>query len=79
MNVDWFKPFQHQEYSVGVIYLAVINLPRAIRLKRENNIITVGIMPGPSESPLTVNSYLSPLVSDLLKLWTGVQLSIHGV
>ena len=78
LNVDWFKPFQHQEYSVGVIYLAVLNLPRAIRYKKEN-IIIVGIMPGPSESPLTINSYLSPLVSDLLKLWTGVKLGIHGV
>ena len=50
----------------------MLNLPRAIRCN-----INVGIMPGPSESPLTLSSYLFSLVSDLLKLWTGVQLSIH--
>ena len=27
MNVDWFKPFEHSTYSVGVIYLVVQNLP----------------------------------------------------
>lgn len=33
-------------------------------------------MPGPSEPTLTVNSYLAPLVSDLLDLWSGVLLKI---
>ena len=73
LNVDWFQPFEHYTYSVGVIYLVLLNLPRAVRYKREN-IILVGIIPGPSEPHLTMNSYLSPLVSDLLQLWTGVPL-----
>ena len=46
LNVDWFKPFKHQEYKVRVIYLAVLNLPRETRYKWEN--IVVGIIPGPS-------------------------------
>ena len=28
MNVDWFQPFRHSPYSIGAIYLAILNLPR---------------------------------------------------
>ena len=48
MNVDWFQPFKHSPYSVGVIYLALMNLPRSERVKREN-VIIAGIIPGPGE------------------------------
>ena len=55
-----------------VLYtLVVMNLPCAHRYKRQN-VIVVGVIPGPSEPPLTVNSYLSPLVKELLQLWKGV-------
>lgn len=67
LNIDWFQSFKHHSYSVGVIYLVLMNLPRAVRYKREN-ILLVGIIPGPSEPPLNINRYLSPLVDDLLKL-----------
>lgn len=53
-----------------MIYLAIMNLPRAVRFKREN-IIIVGLLPGPSEPSKNMNSYLTPLVSDLLTLWEG--------
>ena len=53
LNVDWFKPFKHTVYSVGVIYLVIQNLPRAVRFKPEN-IIIVGTIPGPHEPKLTV-------------------------
>ena len=36
----------------------------------------IGIIPGPSEPQLTVNSYLDPLIADLLKLWDGIQLEV---
>ena len=74
LNVDWFQPFEHFTYSVGVICLVLLNLPQAVRYKREN-IILVGVIPGPSEPPLNINSYLSPLVSNLLQLWTGIHIS----
>ena len=71
LNVDWVQPFLHTTYSVGVMYLVLMNLPRSERFKREN----VGIILGPSEPPLTINIYLSPLVDELLLLWdTGVML-----
>ena len=77
LNVDWFQPFKHRTYSVGVIFLAILNLPRNMRYKREN-IILLGLIPGPREPSKTINTYLGPLVSDLLKLWSGLRLSIAG-
>lgn len=48
MNVDWFQPFDHNTYSVGAIYMTVMNLPRDMRYKREN-VILCGLIPGPKE------------------------------
>lgn len=48
LNCDWFQPFHHTQYSIGVIYLVILNLPRTIRFKPEN-IIIAGIIPGPNE------------------------------
>ena len=66
-NIDWFQSFKHINYSIGVIFVVILNLPRAVRYKRKNLII-VGLIPGPTEPPKTVNTYLAPLVSDLLSL-----------
>ena len=60
MNVDWFQPFKHSPYSVGVIYLALMNLPCSERYKREN-IIVAGIIPGPGE-PSIVQLLLTKIV-----------------
>ena len=35
-------------------------------------IILFSIILGPSEPTLTINSYLSPLISNLKEIWTGV-------
>jgi len=59
------------EYSVGVTYMTVNNLPCTLWYKREN-VIIVGIIPGPTEPKLTMNSFLRPLVDDLDKFWMGV-------
>lgn len=56
INVDWFQPFKHSIYSVGVIYLTVMNLPRSVRFKRQN-ILLIGILPGPSEPKHDINAY----------------------
>ena len=68
LNVDWFQPFKHSPYSVGAIYLVLLNLPRSVRLKKEN-IFIVGIIPGPHEPSLSINTYLKPLVDELEELW----------
>ena len=73
INVDWFQPFTHVKYSVGVIYLVILTLPREERYKLEN-IIVVGIIPGPKEPKKNVNSFLVPLMEDLHKFWNGVSM-----
>ena len=74
LNIDWFQPFERTQYSIGVIYLVIQNLPRSVRFKPEN-IIIVSTIPGPKEPGCDdLNPYLDPLVNDLLKLWNGVQM-----
>ena len=70
LNLDWFNPFEHIQYSVGVIYLVVENIPRSERYKLEN-IIIVGTIPGPKEPKNNINSYLKPLIDELIILWKG--------
>ena len=77
LNIDWLQPYKHIQYSVGVMYLVILNLPRSIRFKREN-VILFGVIPGPREPSCTINSYLSPLVADLLELWDGIELKVPG-
>ena len=77
LNIDWLQPYKHIEYSVGVMYLVILNLPRSVRFKREN-VILFGIIPGPCEPSRTINTYLAPLVADLLDLWKGVELQVPG-
>ena len=71
LNIDWFQPYKHVSYSVGVLYIAVQNLPRNLRFRREN-IIICGIIPGPNEPRSQINSYLKPIVDDLRCLSKGV-------
>ena len=50
-----------------------MNLPHALRYKEEN-IILAGIIPGPHEPHLNINSYINPLVEELLELWSGIEM-----
>ena len=51
LNFDFFQPIKHRnEYSVGVLYLANLNLQRSVRFKWENTIV-VGIIPGLDKEP----------------------------
>ena len=77
LNVDWFQPFKHSTYSVGAIYLTIMNLPRSVRFKRQN-VILVGILPGPSEPKHDINSYIEPLVEELQDFWVGVKLAVNS-
>ena len=75
LNVDWFQPYSHTISSVGAIYLTVLNLPRYIRYKREN-VILLGIIPGPHEPKNDINSFLKPLVHELQQFWVGINLTV---
>ena len=74
LNFDFFQPKKHRnDYSVGVLYLANLNLPRSMRFKWEN-IIVVGIIPGLDKEPGSLNEFLAPLVKEMKALWNGVYL-----
>ena len=64
-NFSWFQPYKHISYSVGVIYAVIINLPRTLCYKREN-VIIIGVIPGPKEPKKQMNPYLGPFVKELL-------------
>jgi Transposase family tnp2 len=75
LNLDWFQPYEGTTHSTGVIYAAICNLPRDIRFKRENLLI-LGILPGPHEVSLhKINHYLAPIVDELESLWSGLTLN----
>lgn len=78
LNFDFFQPYEHLSYSLGAIYMSVLNLPRESRFKQENTIL-VGLIPGPQEPSHNINSFLKPLVDDLIKFWSGVELSIASL
>lgn len=62
LNLDWFQPFTHVKYSVGALYMVILNLPREERYKLEN-IILVAVIPSPKEPKKTVNSFSSSINS----------------
>ena len=71
LNVDWFQRYKHTNHSCGVIYLVLMNLPRKEKFK-PRNVIIVGIIPGPKEPKGDINSFLKPLVDELIDFWDGV-------
>ena len=77
LNLDWFQPYKLTQSSVGALYLTIMNLPYDQRFKREN-IILLGIIPGPGEPKREVNQYLRPLVKELLELLAGVKMTVHS-
>lgn len=75
LNLDWFQPYEGTVHSTGVIYAAICNLPRDMRFRRENMLI-LGILPGPNEVSLhKINHYLAPIVDELGSFWRGVTLN----
>ena len=75
LNCDWFQPYKHLQYSVGVLYLTVLNLPYSVRNNIEN-VCLVGVLPGPHEPRRDINSFIDPLVKDLARFWEGVELEV---
>ena len=74
LNVDWFKPFDRSEYKVSALMMSVINLPRNERFKKRWTMV-LGIIPGPTEPKGNINTFLQPIVDDLLLLWNGIPIT----
>ena len=78
LNFDFFQPMKHRkDYSIGVFYLVILNLPRKDRFKWEN-VIVVGIVPSLDREPKNLNEFLQPTVNELKALWTGVKMKYPG-
>jgi hypothetical protein len=67
LNMDGFQPFKRRQYSVQGIYLAIMNLPRHLRYRRENMIL-VGLIPGGKEK-IPLSHFIELLTDQLKKLW----------
>lgn len=73
INVDWFQAYKYTPYSTGAIYMVILNLPREERF-REQNVILLGILPGPTEPKLNLNTYLTPIIEELRNLDDGLNI-----
>ena len=61
---------------MGAMYLTIMNLPRRLRFRQEN-VILLGLIPGPREPKRNINAFLQPFVQ-LLRFWQGVLMSVHS-
>ena len=77
MNMDFFQPYKHLQYSLGAIYCTVMNLPRTDRFKVEN-VLLIGLIPGSHEPEEDINSYLKPFVDELLQFWDDIEMEVNG-
>ena len=71
LNVDGFNPLGNSSKIISsqAIYMACLNLPPHLRFRPEN-ILLVGLIPGPDHPVLTqLNHFLRILVEDLLTFW----------
>ena len=57
LNGDWFQPFKHSQYNCGSHYVSIPNLPRSERYSADNTLL-LGVISGPKEPELTVNTFL---------------------
>ncbi|CAG8578994.1 10212_t:CDS:2 [Cetraspora pellucida] len=71
LNVDWYTPYSYVKRSCAPIYMTILNFPRHIRYRNEN-LILVGIIPGPKEpNTKQLQNYLQPMVNELKQLWSS--------
>ena len=70
LSTDGFGPFKHRTKTAWPIILFNYNLPPEERFLKKNH-ISVGVIPGPKK-PGDLDSFLWPLVQELLQLELGV-------
>jgi len=67
---DGFAPFKKRKHTAWILLVFNYNLPPEQRF-RKDNILCVGIIPGPRK-PWDADSFIYPLVRELLELAIGV-------
>ena len=73
LYLDFFNPFTRAIHSSGVLCMTVLNLPRSVRYQKKWAML-IGIIPGPEEAQRHINSFLKPVVDDLLLLYEGIEI-----
>jgi hypothetical protein len=71
LSLDGMCPFKRRKASCWPLILINYNLPPDIRTHL-HNILCVGVIPGP-HSPKDINSFLQPLIDELLELAIGIK------
>ena len=69
-STDGFGPFKKRNKTAWPLIIFNYNLPPNERFRKEN-IISLGTIPGPKK-PANMDSFLWPLVQELLQLEIGV-------
>lgn len=70
ISTDGMAPFKRRQKTCWPLILFLYNLPPEIRFHLEN-ILSLGVIPGPKK-PVDFDSFLWPLVQELLRLEVGV-------
>jgi hypothetical protein len=70
LSTDGFSPFKHHKQTAWPLIIFNYNLPPEIRFHLEH-ILSLGVIPGPNK-PKDMDSYLWPLVQELLHLANGI-------
>ncbi|KEP45893.1 transposase family Tnp2 protein, partial [Rhizoctonia solani 123E] len=71
VTLDGMGPFKRRNHSCWPILIIIYNLPPEIR-NHISNMICTGVIPGP-HSPKDLNSFLQPLIDELIELARGVE------
>lgn len=71
LSTDGFGPFKRRRATAWPLILFNYNLPPEIRFHIDN-IICLGVIPGPKK-PVDMDSFLWPIVEELLRLQLGIQ------
>jgi hypothetical protein len=71
LSTDGFGPFKRRNKTAWPIILFNYNLPPSERF-RKKNILPIGVIPGPKK-PSDMDSFLWPLVQELVQLEIGVK------
>ena len=71
LNVDWFNPFEETHTPMELFMLLFLSQPRSECFKEEN-VLLVGMIPGPKEPKQNINDFLAPFFHDLQVLYEGI-------
>ena len=61
LNVGLIRVFFHNTHRLGIIDAVILNLPRSERYKEED-VMVLRVIPGPSEPKLYLDTYLKHIV-----------------